>query len=226
MIEQPMNEQPTDDQPTNEDGLAGESDASPEDIAAYYDAWARATYDQDVAAWGYEAPRQVAAMVADHLGEQRSAGLVLDAGCGTGGVGDALRQAGVERLVGGDFTPASVAAARKRGIYETVDHLDLNAPLDFGDGHFAASVSVGVFSYVQDTAFTIDELLRVTRPGGVVIFTQRTDLWDKRGCPAIIDRLIAAGRCVALTSEPAPYLPGHPEFADDIGIIYTTLTRR
>ena len=215
------------DQPMNEQGLAGEFNATSDEIAAYYDTWALANYDDDVAAWGYEAPHRVAHMVAEHFASSAhlADAAVLDAGCGTGGVGQALHEQDLQNLVGGDFTPASVEAARSKGIYRAVDHLNLNERLNFDDGAFGAAVCVGVFSYLQDTAATIAEMLRVTQPGGIVIFTQRTDLWDVRECPAIIDRLVADGACMATVSEPSAYLPRHPEFADKIGIIYSQLVR-
>lgn len=201
-------------------GLAGESDASPHEIAGYYDKWAASgTYDGDVASWGYEAPERVAAMVVAH----GQVGEVLDAGCGTGRVGVALRAAGVGDVVGGDFTPASVEAARSLGVYNSLDHLDLNGPLAFATDRFSAAVSIGVFSYVLETAAALGELLRVVRPGGVVIFTQRTDIWTERNCDAVITSLVDSGTCAAQMSEPSPYLPGHPEFGADIEIIYTTL---
>lgn len=203
-------------------GLAGASHAAPEEIADLYDVWAAAGYDDDVADWGYEAPEYVAALVAAHFGD--SVGEVLDAGCGTGRVGAALHAVGFRDVVGGDFTPASIEAARARGVYTEVDHLDLNGRLDYADDRFAATVSVGVFSYLTDTAATVRELLRVVRPGGVVIFTQRTDLWRERNCDELLRSLVDDGFCIATTSEPQPYLPGHPDFGDSIRIIYTTLT--
>jgi len=206
------------------EGLAGESNASPEEIADYYDAWATAGYDEDVASWGYEAPERVADQVAAHL--DRQPGEVLDAGCGTGRVGAALHAVGVRNIVAGDFTPASIEAGRARNVYRDVDHLDLNQPLTFDDDRFTAVVSVGVFSYLTETEATIRELLRVATPGGLVIFTQRTDLWDARQCSAIIESLVGADICDATLSEPQPYLPGHPEFGTEIDIIYTTLIKR
>ncbi len=203
-------------------GLASHWDEQPEEIVELYDTWASGDYDDDVAAWGYDAPERVAAMVANHLGEH--GGTVLDAGCGTGRVGAALHTLGISDVVGGDFTPKSVEAARARGVYTAVDHLDLNAPLEFPDDRFAAAVSVGVFTYLTDTAATLRQLQRVVRPGGVVIFTQRTDLWDDRNLDELLRTLVASGSCTATTSAPEPYLPGHPEFGDDIRIIYTTLT--
>lgn len=203
-------------------GLAGVWDETPEQIVALYDDWASGDYDDDVTNWGYVAPEHVATLVAAHLDGET--GTVLDAGCGTGRVGSALVAAGVADVVGGDFTPKSVEAARARDVYASVDHLDLNAPLEYDDDRFAAAVSVGVFTYVADTAATLRELVRVVRPGGVVVLTQRTDLWDDRDMDAVLDQLATSGSCRVDVSAPAPYLPHHDEFGDDIGIRYVTLT--
>ena len=206
-------------------GLGGRSDASSDEILELYDSWAASgDYDRDVSEWGYEAPERVADLAVEALA--KTPGEVLDAGCGTGRVGAALRERHLsedQEILGGDFTPSSVEAARSRGSYSAVEHLDLNAPLEFDDARFAVTVSVGVFSYLTDTEATIRELLRVTRPSGSVIFTQRTDLWAERDCAALIERLVEAGECAATISEPMPYLPGHPDFGDSIGIRYVTL---
>lgn len=205
-------------------GLAAQADATGEEIAELYDTWAASgDYDRDVEEWGYEAPQRIAELTTAALA--KTPGEVLDAGCGTGLVGAALRERGVQDLVGGDFTPASVATARARDVYTAVEHLDLNGPLGFADDRFAVTASAGVFSYVSDTEATIRELLRIVHPGGSVLFTQRTDLWAERDCDAIIERLVSDGQCIATVSEPMPYLPGHPDFADSIGIRYVTLVK-
>lgn len=205
-------------------GLAAESGSSPEAVVDLYDTWAGSgDYDDDVAGWGYEAPERVAAMVSEAIGSE--SGQVLDAGCGTGRVGVALAAAGITGVIGGDFSEASVTAAKSLGIYRQVEHLDLNGPLDFDDRRFDATVSVGVFTYLTDTGATIDELLRIVRSGGVVIFTQRTDLWDARESDRLIAERVDAGVCTAEISEPMPYLPGHPDFGDSIEVRYVTLTK-
>ena len=205
------------------DGLAAQSSASGEAVAELYDTWAASgDYDRDLDAWGYTAPDHIAELTLAAL--TTSPGEVLDAGCGTGRVGSALRDRGVSDVLGGDFTPASIDAARARDVYTAVEHLDLNMPLSYDSGRFAATVSAGVFSYLSDTDATIRELLRIVQAGGSVLFTQRTDLWAERDCDAIIGRLVAAGACTATVSKPMPYLPGHPDFTASIGIRYVTLT--
>lgn len=202
-------------------GLAAQAAADPADVSAMYDDWAQVRYDADLAEWGYEAPAQVA----ERLAAAVTDGPVLDAGCGTGLVGVELHRRGVGPLIGGDFSAVSVEIARGRGVYDDVVELDLNAPLDFDDREFRAVVSVGVFSYLTDSEATIRELIRIVEPGGRVLFTQRTDLWDERGFSALLRRLADAGLCDVNVTEPQPYLPEHPEFGGEIGIRYATLIR-
>jgi predicted TPR repeat methyltransferase len=203
-------------------GLVSQFDTRPEQVAELYDEWATADYDTDLATWNYEAPARAAGAAVEALADRTSTRF-LDAGCGTGLVGVELRRLGATHIIGGDFSPASVEVARQRGVYDDVVHLDVNARLDFADDSFDAVLSVGVFSYLTDSRATVVELLRVTAPGGCVVFTQRSDLWTERDFDALLTSLLDEGACTASISDIAPYLPGHPEFGDEIGIRYVTL---
>ncbi len=200
-------------------GLSAGATATPEEVASTYDAWAGG-YDDDVIGWGYEVPHRLAASVVE-AGAGR--GEVLDAGCGTGLAGVALAAAGVEAIVGFDFSAESLSIAQRRDVYRELQELDLNEPLPFDSDRFAAVVSAGVFTYVIDAAVTLREILRVCRRDGIVLFTMRTDLWDERGFPLVLDGLAADGLCAVSVSDQQPYLPGHPEFAEHIGVYYVTL---
>jgi SAM-dependent methyltransferase len=94
---------------------------------------------------------------------------VLDAGCGSGPLMDALRAEGA--LVSGfDLSPAMVDLARQRlGEEADLRVADLGAPLPYPDKAFdlvAASLSL---HYVKDWAPVLAELRRVLRPGGRLI---------------------------------------------------------
>jgi predicted TPR repeat methyltransferase len=203
------------------EGLAAQFAADPAEVAAMYDDWVPARYDADLEDWGYDAPARAADLVLAHIGDGDRP--ILDAGCGSGLVGVELRRRGLDHLVGGDFSPRSVEIARERSVYDEVFELDLNVPLDFDDDAFRAAVSVGVFSYLRDPEATIRELLRVVEPGGPLVFTQRTDLWEEFAFPGLLRHLADDVVSDVTVSSPEPYLPGHPEFGDDIGIHYVTL---
>jgi predicted TPR repeat methyltransferase len=189
--------------------------SDPREVAERYDQWAR-SYDDDLTSWSYRAPEEVAETV---VTRHPTAGSVLDVGCGTGLVGRALRGRGFEgRVLGLDISPASLEIARQGGAYDSLERADLQAPLALDDDAVDAVVCVGVMTYLPGVEAVWRELARVARPGGLVVVTQREDLWHTRECPAVIDRLQHEGVWTPLEiAGPAPYLPegygGTPEVA-------------
>jgi predicted TPR repeat methyltransferase len=185
------------------------------EVADRYDEWAR-SYDDDLAAWSYQAPAVVAETVSTR---NPAAGSVLDVGCGTGLVGRALRARGFAgKILGLDISQASLAIARQGGAYDSLEHADLQQSLAFEDDSVDAVTCVGVMTYLPEVEALWREFARVARPGGLVAATQRDDLWHARACPAVVDRLRAEGVWTPLEiTGPARYLPegygGTPEVA-------------
>ena len=69
-------------------------------------------------------------------------------------------------------------------------------------------VCVGVMTYLPEVETVWREFARVTRPGGLVVATQREDLWQTRECQAVVDQLQNDGVWTPLEiTGPAPYLP-------------------
>ncbi len=101
----------------SDDGWLLQGSADPADVAAYYDEWAQ-RYDADLDGWAYRAPAVVAGVVMEHAPQAHS---VLDAGCGTGRSGRALRSAGYRReLHGIDVSEDSLAIAEQSEAYTSV----------------------------------------------------------------------------------------------------------
>ncbi len=189
----------------------GTSDAR--EVAGRYDEWATG-YDDDLASWSYQAPAVVAeTVVTRHL----EASSVLDVGCGTGLVGQALRARGFAGQIRGlDISQASLEIAQQSGAYDAVEYADLQQRFPLADDSVDALVCVGVMTYLPEVETVWREFARVARPGGLVVATQREDLWDTRSCQAVVDRLQAEGVWTPLEiTGPAPYLPdgygGTPE---------------
>ena len=189
----------------------GTSDAR--EVAERYDAWAKG-YDDDLASWSYQAPSVVAQAVISRHPEASS---VLDVGCGTGLVGRALRARGLAgEILGLDISLASLEIAQQGGAYDSVEQADLQQRLPFDDDSVDAVVCVGVMTYLPQVEAVWREFARVARPAGLVVTTQREDLWHNRGCQAVVDRLQTEGVWTPLeVTGPAPYLPqgygGTPE---------------
>ena len=91
---------------------------------------------------------------------------VLDAGCGSGPLAEALRAQGAV-VSGFDLSPAMVELARERlGEDADVRVADLGAPLPYPDDAFDLVVVSLALHYVEDWASALTELRRVLRPGG------------------------------------------------------------
>jgi len=203
--------------------VAGSS--SPDDVRRYYDALAD-RYDSTLEEWGYDAPVRVAELLLTELGTRT--GSVLDAGCGTGLGGLALQAAGFTGSITGiDLSGASLASAAARQLYDDLSIADLQQPLAYAMASFDAVMCVGVLTYVPDVRQVWREFCRVLRPDGVMVCTQRADVWTERRCASIAGELERDGtwKVVALTAA-THYLPGNRDFADTIGVRYLAARRR
>jgi len=194
--------------------------SDPREVADRYDEWAQ-SYDDDLTSWSYQAPAVVAeAVVTRHP----AGGSVLDVGCGTGLVGRALRARGfVGEILGLDISEASLEIARQHGAYDALEQADLQQPLPIGDDSVDAVVCVGVMTYLPDVEAVWREFARAARPGGIVVATQREDLWQPRECQAVVDRLVDEGVWTSLQiTGPAPYLPEGYGGTPEVGCYYLT----
>jgi 2-polyprenyl-3-methyl-5-hydroxy-6-metoxy-1,4-benzoquinol methylase len=136
---------------------------------------------------------------------------LIDIGAGTGLVGEALQRLGFTEVTAVDFSQEILDVARRKGVYRDYRIMNLNFPLaEIEDNQFDATIGVGVFSYGQVEAVALDELVRIVRPHGYIVFTQRVDFYDNNamGFKDKQDRLAQDGvwRLIEVTA-PAQYLP-------------------
>ena len=197
-----------------------EGTSDPREVADRYNAWAQ-SYDDDLTSWSYQAPTVVAEIVVTRYPEAAS---VLDVGCGTGLVGRALRAGGFKgQVLGRDISRASLEIARQSGAYDSIEQADLQQRLAFDTDSVDAVVCVGVMTYLPEVESVWREFARVARPGGLVVATQREDLWDTRKCQAVVDRLQDEGVWTPLEiTGPAPYLPEGYGGTPEVGCYYLT----
>jgi len=151
--------------------------SSPEELMAVYCEWAD-NYDCDLLGeMGYVAPMITSKLLQNYL--DRKSARILDAGCGTGIVGELLHQDGYCNIEGLDYSQDMLNKAREKGIYKTLNQGDLTGSLDIEDATYDAIISVGTFTcgHVGPQAF--GELIRITKAGGHLCFTVREQAWEE-----------------------------------------------
>ena len=116
----------------------------------------------EMSAAGYRHPTICLALLARHL--PRGAAPLLDAGAGTGLIGEWLGIMGYPHVEALDISEGMLAQAARKGAYAALHRLALGGPLPFADGHFAGIVSAGVFTSGHVGAEGLDELIRICRP--------------------------------------------------------------
>ena len=150
-----------------------------EELNEAYKQWA-CDYDRDTCKqMGYVGPETAAKILDRHLDSKRCR--VLDAGCGTGLVGEVLNDMGYQNLEAMDYSPDMIREAEKKNVYRRVFQADLNRRLDVADDAYDASICVGTFTYAHVGPDAFEELIRVTRPGGTVCFTIRDGAYEEYG---------------------------------------------
>ncbi|KAF5591608.1 methyltransferase domain protein [Fusarium subglutinans] len=158
-----------------------------------YNEWAN-TYNQDVAKEEYVAPQLASQELITHLGTQISSAKILDAGCGTGLVGEVLTKLGAAKIHGIDLSPGMLQVAERTGVYKSLNVANLAEKLDISSRSYDAVICAGTMTegHVGPEAF--DEFVRVTNAGGVIVSTIRESVWQVKGYEDKVNGLAEEGR--------------------------------
>ncbi len=177
---------------------------SADELTQAYDEWAD-DYEGDMLSLGYTVPSVAACFIGRHV---PPGGKSLDAGVGTGILGDTLRVLGYTELIGIDLSEAMMEIARRKGAYENLRQMTLGEPLDFPDDSFDAVFSIGVFTEGHAPPDSFDELVRVVKPGGWMVFGVRDDVYENGGFREKMDALEGDRKwSLAEKSEAFPTFP-------------------
>ena len=182
---------------------------SNQELEERYDQWA-SEYDQDLdEVFAWNAPQNGADVLARLVSADAA---VLDAGAGTGLAGKCLADAGFSNMAAMDLSQGMLDEARKKDVYNSFHQMTLGETLAFETGQFDAVISIGVFTLGHAPVSSFDELVRVTKPGGYIVFSLRTDMIDD-GFKEYFAGLESSGKWkLAEATEPFQPLPkGEPE---------------
>ncbi|MFQ5924695.1 MAG: class I SAM-dependent DNA methyltransferase [Dehalococcoidia bacterium] len=115
----------------------------------------------------FDLPEVVVKVFARHVSQRNAR--ILDAGAGTGSSGELLKRLGYTSIYAIDISPELLEEARRKEIYLELHQMTLGEDLSFPDDYFDGVFSVAVMGQAPPQSF--DELIRITRGGGRIVFT-------------------------------------------------------
>ncbi|MEM9438740.1 MAG: class I SAM-dependent methyltransferase, partial [Pseudomonadota bacterium] len=188
-----------------------------DEARAFYGDWAE-TYDSSFAASrDYILHEEVAAGFVAAGGT----GPVLDVGAGTGLVGEALARRGVSPLEATDLSEEMLAVAERKGCYARVFVADITEAMPIPEGTYGGIVSAGAFTLGHLGPEPIEELIRITRPGGLLALSVNAVHWEAAGFDAAMaalgDRITGLKRApIRIYAQDASH-----DHADDLSMLAT-----
>jgi predicted TPR repeat methyltransferase len=136
-----------------------------------YDSWAE-RYDLDMKAGGMRAQARLTALVERLLPDR--AAPILDFGCGTGLMGEALAEAGYAAVHGTDISEGMLAVARAKGVYAALHLADPVAPPTVPPGTRAV-ICAGSVCVGAGPPALLGQLAATMEPGALLMLTYNDD---------------------------------------------------
>ncbi len=135
------------------------------------------TYEQVYLTAGWHDPLKCAELAKHLVGDAAEASAVLDMGCGTGLVGQYLKERGFKTVVGVDASAGMLEEARHKGCYTELEELFLGRPDTYPaklHNKFEIITASGILAEGHLDNRVFDEMLLSLKTGGYAIFALRT----------------------------------------------------
>ncbi len=173
---------------------------TPEDNVDLYARWADTYESGFVADEGYVYHHGVAAVFLEHF--ISTSGPILDVGCGTGLVGEALysNPSFNFRLEGLDISSEMLDHAKSKKlpsgepIYGDLHVGDLTAALDLPDNTYSGIISCGTFTHGHVGPEALDELYRITKSNALFAIGINQNHFSNQGFEARFKDDVASGK--------------------------------
>ena len=177
---------------------------STDEVRDLYDDWSKNDqYNQDMIDWEYSGPKEVVSAFLPHA--SRKGIKILDAGCGSGLVGEELSKEGYSIIHGADIA-AKLMNSIPAGIYHELHNIDLNKPINFTDDFFDAVLCVGTFTFGHVKAKALSEFTRIVKSGGIIGFTINEGVFLDHGFKSELDHLVIQKKITQLDFYLSDYL--------------------
>ncbi|RFP91167.1 class I SAM-dependent methyltransferase [Rhodobacteraceae bacterium 63075] len=150
---------------------------TPEDNKRLYATWAESYETTFAEAMDYRLPERVA----DAAKAFAVRGPMLDIGAGTGLLGQALVERGLGPVDGTDISPEMLGEAGLKGCYRHLFAADINEGLPIENRTYQAIISAGTFTTGHVGPDALDEVMRVTSPGGRLVLSINAEHWNAAG---------------------------------------------
>ena len=145
-------------------------------IAEHYDELS-SHYEHIYLTVGYHDPLKCAELTHELFGDKSADAQVFDMGCGTGLVGQYLKERGFKHVVGVDASKGMLDRAAEKNSYSELKELFLGRPDTFPKeyhGRFDAITAAGILAEGHLDNNVFDEMLLALKTGGYAVFATRT----------------------------------------------------
>lgn len=152
-----------------------------------YDDWS-GNYDSHLLEeFGYISPEIAAQTLSDEIEAGDIA--IIDYGCGTGLVGQALNQQGFTIVDGIDISQGMLEQAHEKQVYRNLICGDLTTRIALDDAIFDAATCIGSMGAGHVGAQHIPELLRPLKEGGLFVIIMNGAYYDSGGFDSAFSQL-------------------------------------
>ena len=158
---------------------------SPDDNIKLYSVWAE-TYD---ISFIDDMQYKLHFAVAEEFVLNGGKGLILDVGAGTGAVAEALLQKAKFCIEATDISEEMLKVADSKNIYKRCFFSDLTKEIPVTNSSYDGVVSSGTFTHGHVGPSSISELVRITKPGGLITISINEKHWISLNFESEVEKL-------------------------------------
>ena len=183
------------------------------EIKKFYDDWSY-EYDSTLKKWNYKAPSLSSRILKKRV--KKSPKYLLDLACGTGLFAEEVRKYFPKCICDGcDISGEILKISKTKKIYRNLYKKSFEKKINSRNEYDLVSL-IGAMTYCANHICLFNLVNDYLIKGGLFIFTQRTDLWDRFNFDNFIDSQKKFKKIYK--SRPLNYLPLNKDFSSEIKI--------